>query len=263
MLRKQALLDAVAGERYTRQIISLGSGPPAFDNPAGATSIDIAWPTTAGSVAANVRTFICIALKPGTANLGAIATPAGWTLVADHIGGGYGATLGVNTGNVRVALFQIDGNNSTAGTVTVGLTPSGANGVATGNMMRLEKSTLAGVWQPVVIAKAEATVDTVAAAFNPLPAMKVARGDFLIYGFGMTDRFLGGTSLNSGTGLVPAVPGLANGGANQLGFHINSTGTGRRATRGVNPIDTPQIHTILTAGINNRGPMVLARMRVR
>jgi hypothetical protein len=261
MLRKQALLMAAASERGTRQIISLGSGPPTFDNAAGATSIDIAWPTTAGSVAANVRTFICIALKPGTANLGAVATPAGWTLVADHIGGGYGATLGVNTGNVRVALFRIDGNNSTAGTVTVGLTPDGGNGVATGNMLRIEKTK--GTWQPIVIAKAEATVDTVAAAFNPLPAMKVSRGDFLIYGFAMTDRFLGGTSLAAGTGLVPAVPGLANGGANQLGFHINSTATGRRATRGVNPIDTPQVHTILTAGINNRGPMVLARMRVR
>jgi len=255
------MLDAVAGERSTRQIISLGTGPPTFDNAAGATSISIAWPTTAGSVAANVRTFMVVVLKPGTANLGAIATPAGWTLLADHIGGGYGATLGADTGNTRVSLFQIDGNNSTAGTVAVGLTPDGANGVATGNMMRIEKTK--GTWQPVVIAKAEATVDTVAASFNPLPALKVSRGDFLIYGFAITYYFLGGTSLNAGTGLVGASPSLAQGGANQFGFRINSTGTGRRATRGVNPITSPQIHTVGVAGVNNRGPMVVARMRVR
>jgi hypothetical protein len=253
------LLQAVSGERFSRQIVSLGTGAPTFDNPAGAASIDIAWPA-AGSVAANVITFCTIALKPGTANLGAVATPAGWTLVANHIGGGYGGATGVSVGNTRIYLFSKNGDNTSAGLLTVGLTPDGANGVAAGNMQRIEK--LSGTWQAVVTAQAEFTTNGTEIAQFSVPTMKVSRGDFLIYGFSIADYFLGTTALTAGPGLVSLVPSLANGGANQFGFRVNSVGTGRRAQRGLNPITDPQIHTA-PVGINNRGPMVVARYRVR
>lgn len=262
MLRKQAMLGCVASERFTRQILSVGSGAAIFDNPAGATSINVPWPP-AGSVAANVMTLLILALKPGTANLGNIPTPAGWTAVGSAIGGGWGGTLGVNTGNARIFLFSKAGDNTSAGSLNVTITPDGANGVCIGNMSRIEKTKLASVWQPVVVSTGDATVaGTNIASFVPTPAMPVSRGDFLIYGFAITEQFLGGTALSSGAGLTFLSPSLAQGCANSLGFRVNSVGTGRRATRGMTAIDSPQLHTA-PAGVNNRGPMIIARYRVR
>lgn len=262
MLRKQAIIEAVAAERFTRQLISVGTSTAIFDNPAGATSINVPWPP-AGSVAANVMTFLILALKPGTANLGNIPTPAGWTFVGSKLGGGFGGTLGVDTGNCWVFIFSKQGDNTAAGSLNVPITPDGANGVCIGNMARIEKTKLASVWQPVVVSTGEATVNgTNVGSFTPSPAMIVSRGDFLIYGFAITQHFLGGTSLQSGTGLTPNTPSLADGCANALGFGVNSVGTGRRAQRGLNPIDSPFTHTA-PVGVNNRGPMVMARYRVR
>lgn len=258
-----SLLGVVAAERYTRQIVSLGTSVPTYDNPAGAVSVPIAWPALAGTVAANVKTFMSIALKPGTANLGNVPTPAGWTLVASHIGGGYGGVLGLNTGNVRIYLFSKDNDNTNVGNLVVPITPDGASGVACGCMSRIEK--LKGAWEPVVISKGDATVNgTNVANFTPTPPMPVSRGDFLIYGFAITDYFVGGTALNSGpsTDLGGAAPSLALGTADQFGFTINNVETGRRAKRGLAAIADPQIHTA-PIGINNRGPMVIARYRVR
>jgi hypothetical protein len=255
-----ALLGAVASERYTRQIVSRGVGVATSENPAGAVSMPVAWPP-AGVVAAQTRTFLTVGLKPGTANLGNVPTPAGWTKLVDFIGGGYGATLGVNTGNVRVFLFSKDGDNTSAGTLSVGLTPDGANGVAVGIMQRIEK--LSGTWQPVVTASAEFTTNGTEIALFSVPTMKVSRGDFLIYGFAITNAFVGGTVLTAGPGLDGLVPSLAANGGDSLGFRLNAVCTGRRALRGLVPITDPQIHTVGVPGVNNRGPMVVARMRVR
>lgn len=262
MLKSHALLSSVASERYTRQLTTTGTSGAIFDNPAGATSINVPWPP-AGVVAANTITFLIIALKPGTANLGNVPTPAGWTFVGSKLGGGWGGTLGVNQGNAWVFLFEKRGDNTAAGSLNVPVTPDGANGVCIGSMARIEKSKLALTWQPVVVATGEATANgTNVASFTESPTLMVSRGDFLIYGFAITEQFLGGTSLQAGTGLTPNAPSLANGCANNLGFKVNSVGTGRRATRGVNPIDAPFTHTA-PVGVNNRGPMVMARYRVR
>lgn len=260
MLRKQAMLDAVAGERFTRQIVSRGVGVATSENPAGATSIPVAWPP-AGVVAANCITFLTVGLKPGTANLGNVPTPAGWTPVASFIGGGYGATLGVDTGNVRVFLFSKAGDNTSAGTLAVGLTPDGGNGVAVGIMQRIEK--LSGTWQPVVTASAEFTTNGTEIALFNVPTMNVSRGDFLIYGFAISNSFVGGTALNAGPGLAGLTPSLAANGGDSQGFRLNAVCTGRRAQRGLKPITQPQIHTVGVPGVNNRGPMVVARYRVR
>ncbi len=261
MLRKQALLNAVASERYSRQIISLGAGNPVFDNGAGAGSISVPWPTTAGSVAANVITFLVLGLKPGTANLGNIPTPAGWTLVGSHIGGGYGGTLGVDTGNTRIFLFSKENDNTSAGSLAVSLTPDGGNGVACGNMVRLEKRS--GTWQPVVVSTAESTANSVVGTFPPSPDMMCSRGDWLIYGFAITQRFLGGTVLLAGDNFYYANPNQAIGATTQNGFKLNTVSWGMRAGRG-GLLPNPQTHTILdNPGVINRGPMIVARYRVR
>jgi hypothetical protein len=260
MSQRAALLPVVANERDTRQIVSVGAGDPVYDNPGGATSISLPWPP-AGSVAANVLTFIVLALKPGTANLGDVPTPAGWELVGSHIGGGYGATVGANVGNLRVYLFANAGDNTAAGTLAVSVTPDGADGVCCGNMVRIEK--LSGSWQPFFVSTGEATADTNVGLFPPSPSMVYSRGDFLIYGFAITQRFLGGTLLTRSSGFKYASPNLAIGAANQLGFECNSVSWGMRAIAG-GILPSPQIHTVVDdPTVNNRGPMVVARVRVR
>jgi hypothetical protein len=47
-----------------------------------------------------------VGMKPSTANSGSITTPSGWTLVGNLNGaGGYGTTLGVDTGNTNLYIF--------------------------------------------------------------------------------------------------------------------------------------------------------------
>jgi hypothetical protein len=257
MLRKQALLDTVASQRGTRQIISFLAAN-SVAGAAGATSLAVPWVTVAGAVTANVRNYLVVGLKPGTANLGAVATPAGWTLVTSHIGGGYGTTLGADTGNCRVFLYIKDNDNTSTGTLTVNITPDGANGVASANMGRLEKTK--GTWQAIATTKGEATVDTTVGSYALATPMVCSRGDVLIYGFTTADDFLNGTALGAGPGLTSMTPPLAKDATNPNGFHMAHVSTGRRAQRGLQ-LGT-QTLTVQPTFIC-RGPMVIGRMRVR
>jgi hypothetical protein len=251
------LLLAAASARYTRQIVPVGVSSGVAGT-AGATSIAVTWPTAAGAVGANVMTVMVVALKPGTAGLGSVATPAGWTLIGTHIGGGYGATLGVGTGNVRVYVFS-KADNTTAGSVSVTLTPDGANGVASGMMTRLEK--LSGSWQSVVTTTAEATVDTNVGSYTPLAGSLIyAPGDCFLYCFGHPETF--GTSLSPGPASDFSLwsPTLSVGSSSAAGYRVGATIGGRRTMRGntlLSPFLTGAVGSIM------RGPMLVARFRVR
>lgn len=253
------LLTAVASERFSRQILSLGTGAAGVGT-AGGVTVNVPWPATAGSVAGNTLTFLAMGLKPGTANLGAVATPAGWTLLGDHIGGGYGAALAANTGNTRAYLF-VRNINTNAGSLAVGVTPDGANGVACGEMNRIEK--LTGNWQSPVVTLGEATLDVQIGSFTSIPDLRISPGDFLIYSFACADFFSGTALLDAGvaTDIAGLSPSMARGSSANVGFGISSVMTGRRALRGL-PAIAPQL---LDTGAGNicRGPMVIARYRVR
>lgn len=257
-MTQKGLLQVVSNQRDTRDILSYTPGASGA-NVAGDTSLDVPWVPTPGIVAANVRNYLVVGLKPGTANLGAIATPAGWTLVASFRGGGFGATTGVDVGNCLVAMFIRDGDNTSAGNLTVGITPDGANGCASGNMGRLEKT--AGTWQPIVTRTGEATLDVQFGAYAITPLI-VSRGDVLIYGFSVSQSFLGGSALSAGAGLTALSPPVARDGVNATGFQQNQVSTGRIAKRGLEQLASPQTLN-LPVGFVCRGPMVVARMRVR
>jgi hypothetical protein len=211
-------------------------------------------------VAANVITLLQVALKPGTANLGSVTTPAGWTPVVSHIGGGYGATLASQTGNTRVYLFsKVD--NTNAGSLAVTLVPNGANGVAAAAMQRIEK--MSGTWQPVVTSVGEATLNAETGLYTPTPPMLASRGDFLIYAFALADTYAGSTALSAGTGFAGASPSLALGPQSTLGFGVKLIGTARRAQRGLYLPDPQSLAAPVGLGNIVRGPMVIARYRVR
>ena len=204
---------------------------------------------------------MAVALKPGTANAGAVATPAGWTLVASHIGGGFASTLGAGTGNTRIFVFRKDADNTTAGTVSVSLTPNGASGIACAVMGRFKKDPDVSLGADLS-ATGEATVDTYNGSFAP-SALRVAVGDVLFYGFAMALHVTGSASLNAGAspGLVSMTPSLASGPGSSSGFAVSCVSSVRRARRGL-ALPTQLLMLNPPTG-NARGAMVVARLRVR
>jgi hypothetical protein len=76
----------------------------------GGTSVSIPWPSLALGAAQNIGDGDCLVLiigqKPSTANGGSVTTPSGWTLQTSLTGaGGYGATLGADTGNTNLFIY--------------------------------------------------------------------------------------------------------------------------------------------------------------
>lgn len=98
-----------------------------------ATSIGVPYPT---GIAANDIVVLFIGMKPSTANGGTVTTPTGWTLRDSITGqGGYGSTLGADTGNTNLYVFTKDNvTGSEAGTLTVTL---GTNNISWGLLVRV------------------------------------------------------------------------------------------------------------------------------
>jgi hypothetical protein len=98
----------------------------------GGTSVAVAYPT---GLTATTAILMFIGQKPTTANGGTVTTPTGWTLVDELTGaGGYGTTLGTDTGNTNLRVYRKDVVTGTeTGNLTVTL---GGNNVAWAFMVR-------------------------------------------------------------------------------------------------------------------------------
>ena len=73
---------------------------------AGGTSVAPAYPT---GILATDAVLLVIGQKPSTANGGTVTTPTGWTLREELTGaGGYGTTLGADTGNTNLRIYSWD-----------------------------------------------------------------------------------------------------------------------------------------------------------
>jgi hypothetical protein len=87
---------------------SLGNNTPSY--PSGIVSTDVL--------------LLIVGQKPSTANGGTVTTPSGWTLRDELTGaGGYGSTLGADTGNTNLRFYTKDvvtGSESGSLSVTVG-----------------------------------------------------------------------------------------------------------------------------------------------
>ncbi len=80
------------------------------------------YPGNTGSIAQGDLLILMIGMKPATANGGSVATPTGWTPLASRTAeGGYGSTLGVDTGNTNLYTFYkvAEGTESAAGSLAV------------------------------------------------------------------------------------------------------------------------------------------------
>lgn len=100
---------------------------------AGGTQVSPAYP--AGILSTDVVLFF-LGQKPSTANGGTAATPAGWTLREEILAaGGYGATLGVDTGNTNLRIYSWDTPiTGQTGTKAIGL---GQNNVSWAFIVRI------------------------------------------------------------------------------------------------------------------------------
>lgn len=85
---------------------------------AGGTSVAPAYPT----YLAGDTLVLVLGQKPATAGGGGVTTPSGWTLSQVKVdGGGYGTTLGADTGNTSLYMFTKVATGSESGTLTVAL----------------------------------------------------------------------------------------------------------------------------------------------
>ena len=103
----------------------------------GGTSVAPAYPT---GLAAGDVIVMFVGQKPSTANGGTVTTPTGWTLQDSLTGaGGYGTTLGADTGNTNLFVYTKDTvTGSETGNLSVTL---GTNNVTWAFMVRVPTGT--------------------------------------------------------------------------------------------------------------------------
>lgn len=138
----------------------------------GGTSVAPAYPA---SIAAGDLLVLVIGMKPSTANGGSVTTPAGWTSVTSLTGaGGYGVTLGADTGNTNVFTFYKVAAGTESGSLTVTIA---TNGVSWGQIYRLSNAT--GSWDIAGATGSDIVGDTtVSIAMGTNPG--VTAGDYIL-----------------------------------------------------------------------------------
>ena len=137
-----------------------------------ATSIAVPYPA---SIAANNLLILIVGQKPTTANGGTVTTPSGWTLITSLTGaGGYGTTLGADTGNTNVFAYYKVAVGGETGTLAVTV---GTTSVAWGQMYRLSGAA-GSTWNVAAATGSDITAGSVSVAFNSNPG--VTANDLII-----------------------------------------------------------------------------------
>src|SRR3989344_1177443 len=137
----------------------------------GGTSVSPAYPT---SIAANDLLILTIGMKPSTANGGSVTTPGGWTPITSLTGaGGYGATLGADTGNTNIFTFYKVAAGTESGNLAVTIA---TNGVSWAQISRLSNSS--GSWSVAGTTGSDASAGSVSIAMSADPG--VTAGDYVL-----------------------------------------------------------------------------------
>lgn len=133
-------------------------------------------PAYPAGIAAGDLLVLIIGMKPSAANGGSVTTPAGWTPIVSLTGaGGYGTTLGADTGNTNVFSFSKTAVGTETGTLAVTLA---TNNISWAQMYRL-RGGAGTTWSVVGATGADTTAGaavSVAMTTNP----GVTAGDFII-----------------------------------------------------------------------------------
>jgi fibronectin-binding autotransporter adhesin len=203
--------------------------------------------------------------KPSTANTATTPTITGWTLIGSITGandgdtGGYGATLGADTGNMNLWVFQKDTvTGSESGTVTVD--HSGHNHAGAG-IYRFEKSEAGAISVAMVTGK-----DTSAGNVSIVTgSVALAPGDQILAGMAIptdvttpaqfSSEALAATGITFGT-VTERTEMDTTSGSDSGGFIVSSEVTAGTATQAVTLTATAGGTTT-----NVRGPGFVLRLR--
>ncbi len=158
--------QAVAFEGATSAAYSAASG----------SSVAPAYPDT---VSAGDLLVMIVGQRPSTANGGTATTPSGWTRGPELTGandgntGGYGSTIGADTGNMNIFSFYKEAEGTESGSESVSLS---GNNVAWAAMLRFSKT--GGTWNIAGATGKDTSAGNVSIAFSTDPG--VEEGDFVI-----------------------------------------------------------------------------------
>lgn len=229
----------------------------------GGTTVAPAYPA---SIAAGDALVLIVGQKPSTANGGTVTTPSGWTLRESLTGaGGYGTTLGADTGNTNLFVYTKD---TVAGTETGNLTVTvGTNNICWGIIVRIPAG--GGDLAYGVADGSRTTAPTSGTAFTTLltngsPAPNIKSGDVAIWAMciptdvlnnGFTAPTISSTGTTFGTPVELEEPD--SGGGNDIGGYVAYAS----ATAGSSTA-APTVGVTATGTVTNvRGPIVLIRVR--
>lgn len=147
-------------------------GAVAFSTASG-TSVAPAYPS---GITTKSALILIVGQKPTTANGGTCTQPTGWTLIGSKAsGGGYGATLGADTGNTNLYVYakdEVDGTEGGNLTVTVG-----DNNVCWSYIQRLQ-SDVDPTWAYALVSGDDTAAGNVSIAMGSDPG--VAAGDYIL-----------------------------------------------------------------------------------
>lgn len=230
----------------------------------GGSSVSPAYPS---GILATDEVLLIVGQKPSTANGGTVTTPNGWTLRESlTAAGGYGTTLGADTGNTNIFIYSWDtpvagqtGNLS----VTVGTNnicwafmirvPTGGGAVAFGSADGSRTT-----------APTSGTAYTVTLT-NGTPATNLKSGDVAIWAMVIPTDVLGGAGFSahtiSATGTTFGTPAELNEPSSNTGNDIGGYSAWVTATAGSSTA-APTVGATATGTVTNvRGPIALIRLR--
>lgn len=238
------------------------SGTPTWQS-AGAVGTDdatspasIAYPA---SIAAGDLLVMLVGQKPSTANSGSVTTPSGWSLAGSLTGaGGYGATLGADTGNTNIYAYTRTADGTETGNLSLA---HATTNVLWGTIHRL--SNASQVWDVATATGSDTSAGNVSITFGSNPGLTA--GDICIVGMCIpTDvttpsqfsaEAVTATGATFGTFTEDAEPDSTTG--NDIGGVVGHV-TVSSGTASAAPVFTATAGGTTT---NVRGPAILVRVR--
>jgi hypothetical protein len=144
------------------------------------TSVSPAYPS---SIAAGDMLVLFVHQKPSSVGAATCTTPSGWTSKGGVVGGGYGATLGIDTGDTRLNTYYKVAAGTESGSLTVTV---GGNNICAAVMLRF---TTTGTWfgggLGLGAGGEQATAPSTSFSNTATSTMTAKVGDVLVWAFGI------------------------------------------------------------------------------
>lgn len=223
---------------------------------AGGTSVSPAYPA---SIATNDLLILIIGMKPSTANSGSVTTPTGWTADGSLTGaGGYGTTLGGDTGNTNVFAFYKVATGTESGTLAVTLT---TNNISWAQMYRF--SNASGSWSVAGATGSDTSAGNVSITHSTNPG--VTAGDYILGAMIIPTDVGGGAQFSSEalsqTGVTFNTPVEISEPFTNVGNDIGGVTYYSSATAGTASASPTFTATAGGTTTNVRGPGIFIRVR--